>query len=158
MRWLGVDAGEARVGIAISDPDGRYAIPLEVVPANAAFPAIRAIVTREEIGGIVLGLPRLPSGDEGDAARMARKLGDRLERLGVPVEYEDETLTSQQAESVAGGTGSRRRPSDDIAASLILQQYLDRQRDRPADRANTSHVPVHDRERGEGGERPDAEA
>lgn len=127
MRWLGVDAGEARVGLAISDPDGRYAIPLEVVPANAAFPAIRAIVAREEIGGIVLGLPRLPSGDEGDAARMARKLGDRLERLGVPVEYEDETLTSQQAESVAGGTGSRRRPSDDIAASLILQQYLDRQ-------------------------------
>ncbi len=127
MRWLGVDAGEARVGIAISDPAWRYAIPLEVVPANAAFPAIRAIVSREQVVGIVLGLARLPSGDEGDAARMARKLGARLARLGLPVEYEDETLTSQQAESVAGGTGSRRRPSDDIAASLILQQFLDRQ-------------------------------
>lgn len=158
MRWLGVDAGEARVGLAISDPDGRYAIPLEVVPANAAFPAIRAVVAREEIGGIVLGLPRLPSGDEGDAARMARKLGDRLERLGVPVEYEDETLTSQQAESVAGGTGSRRRPSDDIAASLILQQYLDRAADRPVERPNTSCAAGADPGRREGGERPDAEA
>jgi len=138
VRWLGVDAGEARVGIAISDPEGRYALPLEVVPANAAFPAIRAIASREQVVGIVLGLARLPSGDEGDAARMARKLGARLECLGVPVEYEDETLTSQQAESVAGGMGSRRRPSDDIAASLILQQFLDRQPARPAIRDDST--------------------
>jgi putative Holliday junction resolvase len=147
VRWLGVDAGEARVGLAISDPDGRYAIPLEVVPANAAFPAIRAIVAREGIGGIVLGLALLPSGEEGDAARMARRLGDRLARLGVPVEYEDETLTSQQAESFVGGTGSRGRPSDDIAASLILQQYLDR--------VATGRPPTGG---DEAGKRPDAEA
>ncbi|MGE3961339.1 MAG: Holliday junction resolvase RuvX [Dehalococcoidia bacterium] len=140
------------MGVAISDPDGRFAIPLEVVPANAAFPAIRAIVEREAVGGIVIGLPRLPSGDEGEAARMARRLGARLERLGVPVEYEDETLTShaaeaRQAESGAGGTGSRARPSDDIAASLILQQFLDRQTPRAAD------PPID-----AAGKRPDAEA
>ncbi len=151
-----MDAGEARVGIAISDPDGRFAIPLEVVPASAAFPAIRAIVQREHIAGIVLGLARLPSGDEGEAARMARRLGGRLERLGVPVEYEDETLTSHAAEawqaesgagSGTGGTGSRGRPSDDIAASLILQQFLDRQATRTADTPGD-----------EAGKRPDAEA
>lgn len=151
MRWLGVDAGEARVGIAISDPDGRYAIPLEVVPANAAFPAIRAIVTRELVGGIVVGLARLPSGDEGDAARMARRLGGRLERLGLPVEYEDETLTTQQADALAARSGGSGGPTDDIAASLILQQFLDR-RSVPSDGppASTSHD--------EAGGRPDAEA
>lgn len=124
MRWLGVDPGLARVGIAISDPAGRYAIPLEVVPASAAFPAIRAIAEREGIGGIVVGIARLPSGDEGDAARMARKLGERLRSaLALPVEYEDETLTSQQAERIKTGGA----PADDVAASLILQQFLDRQ-------------------------------
>ncbi len=128
MRWLGVDPGEARVGIAISDPDGRYALPLEVVPASAAFPAIRAIVAREDVTGVVVGLARLPSGDEGDAARMARRLGERLRNaLDVPVEYEDETLTSQEAERIAG----RGQATDDVAASLLLQQFLDR-RNAPA--------------------------
>ena len=150
MRWLGIDAGEARVGIAISDPEGRYAIPLEVVPANAAFPVIRAIVARESIVGIVLGLARLPSGDEGDAARMARRLGSRLERLGLPVEYEDETLTTQQADSVAARSGRVGRPTDDIAACLILQQFLDRRSDEMDGPTPASQD--------EAGERPDAEA
>lgn len=132
-RWLGVDPGEARVGLAISDPEGRYAVPLEVVGANVAFPAIRALTEREEIAGIVVGLARLPSGDEGDAAKMARRLGERLRRsLRLPVEYEDETLTSRQAESIAG----RSRPSDDVAASLLLQQFLDR-RNATAERPGT---------------------
>src|SRR5690606_18508921 len=112
---------------AISDPSGRYAIPLEVVPASAAFPAIRAVVERESVGGIVIGLARLPSGDEGEAAQMARRLGARLSRLRLPIEYEDETLTSQQAESMTRpGRDGRRAPADDVAASLILQQFLDR--------------------------------
>ncbi len=126
-RWLGIDPGGARVGLAISDPGGTYAIPLEVVSISAAFPAIRAIVTREGIGGLVIGLARLPSGDEGESAQLARRLGARLARLGLPIEYEDETLTSQQAEAMTrAGGASRRRPADDVAASLILQQFLDR--------------------------------
>jgi putative Holliday junction resolvase len=131
MRWLGVDPGEARVGLAISDPAGRYALPLEVVAASAAFPAIRAVAAREGVAGIVVGLARLPSGDEGDAARMARRLGERVRTaLAIPVEYEDETLTSQEAERLAG----RGRPSDDVAASILLQQFLDR-RNAPAEGA-----------------------
>lgn len=127
VRWLGIDPGDARIGLAISDPDGTYAIPLEVVKASVAFPAIRAIVMREGIGGLVIGLARLPSGDEGESAQLARRLGARLARLGLPIEYEDETLTSQQAESMArAGGASRRRSADDVAASLILQQFLDR--------------------------------
>ena len=125
MRWLGIDPGEARVGIAACDPDERIAVPIEVVPAAAAFPAIRSIAKREEIGGIVVGLPRLLGGEEGAAAAAARVLGERLRtRLALPVEYEDERLTSVAAER----STLSRRASDDLAAALLLQQFIDRRR------------------------------
>ncbi len=125
MRWLGIDPGEARVGIAACDPDERIAVPIEVVPAAAAFPAIRSIAKREEIGGIVVGLPRLLGGEEGAAAAAARALGERLRnRLALPVEYEDERLTSVAAERSTLSS----RASDDLAAALLLQQFIDRRR------------------------------
>ena len=125
MRWLGIDPGEARIGIAACDPDERIAVPIEVVPAAAAFPAIRSIARREEVGGIVVGLPLLLGGEEGAAAAAARALGERLSRrLDLPVEYEDERLTSVAAER---STASR-RASDDLAAALLLQQFIDRRR------------------------------
>ena len=80
MRWLGVDPGEARVGIAACDDEERVAVPLEVVPASAAFPAIRTIAGREEIGGIVVGLALSLDGTAGPQAMRARKLGDRIAR------------------------------------------------------------------------------
>jgi putative Holliday junction resolvase len=134
MRWLAVDAGMARVGLAICDPDERLAVPLEVVPAGVAFPAIRTIVSRDGVEGVVLGLPLTPRGVEEESARMARKLGERIERsLGLPVEYEDERFTSVEAERIdqrahdAHGPG-RRPSSDDLAAVLILEQFLARRR------------------------------
>ena len=130
MRWLGVDPGSVRVGLAACDPEERVAVPIEVVPATAAFPAIRAIVRREEIGGIVIGLPRTLEGVEGEAARAARKLGDRLARLELPIEYEDERLTSVAAERRAPPGES----ADDIAAALLLQQFIDRRRGQRARR------------------------
>ncbi|MFN8639057.1 MAG: Holliday junction resolvase RuvX [Dehalococcoidia bacterium] len=128
MRWLGIDPGGVRVGIAACDEDERVAVPLEVVPASAAFPAIRAIAAREGVGGIVLGLAVSLDGTEGPQAELARKLGTRLEReLGLPVEYEDERLTSTAAERDPLG-GRARGPRDHVAAALILQQVLDRRR------------------------------
>ncbi len=125
MRWLGIDPGEVRIGIAACDPDERIAVPIEIVPAAAAFPAIRSIAQREEIGGIVVGLPRLLGGEEGAAAAAARVLGERLRsRLDLPVEYEDERLTSVAAER----STPRNRASDDLAAALLLQQFIDRRR------------------------------
>jgi putative Holliday junction resolvase len=125
MRWLGVDFGEIRVGLAISDPDERMAVPLEIVASSAAFPAIRSIVERDYVRGIVIGLPLLPSGDEGETAVRARRLGDRIARLlDLPVEYEDERLTTVVAEQMT----MRRGPSDDLAATIMLQQFLDRRR------------------------------
>ena len=124
MRWLGVDSGSVRVGLAACDPEERVAVPIEIVPASAAFPAIRAIARREEIGGIVIGLPRTLEGVEGKAAQAARKLGARLVRLGLPVEYEDERLTTVAAERAM----PRGASVDDVAAALMLQQFIDRRR------------------------------
>ena len=139
MRWLGVDPGEARVGLAICDPDERVAVPLEVVPASAAVPAIRAIVKREAVGGIVIGLPLLPSGDEGDSAVMARRMGARLDRiLEVEVVYEDERLTTVAADARAREAGGRRRPTDDLAATVLLEQFLEQRRTTASCAARTS--------------------
>ncbi|MDA0301902.1 MAG: Holliday junction resolvase RuvX [Chloroflexi bacterium] len=129
MRWLAVDAGLARVGLAICDPDERIAVPLEVVPAGVAFPAIRTIVSRDGVQGVVVGLPLTPRGREETSAQMARKLGERIERvLGLPVEYEDERFTSVEAERLDTRPRDRRRSSDDLAAVLILEQFLARRR------------------------------
>jgi len=123
MRWLGVDPGEARVGIAACDPEERVAVALEVVPASAAFPAIRAIAQREEIGGIVVGLPISLDGVERAPAEAARKFGARLAKLGLPVEFEDERMSTVEA-----GVGRRGEARDDIAAAIVLQRFLDRRR------------------------------
>ncbi len=131
MRWLGVDTGGARVGLAICDPDERVVVPLEVVPAAVAFPAIRTIAARDSVEGIVIGLALTPRGLEEESAQRARRLGQRIERsLGLPVEYEDERYTSVEAERLAsehaGDGRGPRRPADDLAAVLILEQFLAR--------------------------------
>lgn len=123
MRWLGIDPGEARVGLAACDPEERVAVALEVVPASAAFPAIRAIAQREEIGGFVVGLPVSLDGVERAPAEAARKFGARLAKLGLPVEFEDERMSTVEA-----GEGRRGEARDDIAAAIVLQRFLDRRR------------------------------
>ncbi len=125
MRWLGIDPGGARVGIAACDEEERVAVPIEVVPASAAVPAIRSHAAREQVGGIVMGLPLSLDGSEGPSAVAARKLGERVRRvLGLPVEYEDERFTSV----AAGEPGRGGRPRDDIAAAILLQEFIDRRR------------------------------
>ncbi|MFL2646675.1 MAG: Holliday junction resolvase RuvX [Dehalococcoidia bacterium] len=130
MRWLGIDAGTVHVGLAISDAEEHIVVPLEIVPANVAFPAIRAIVLRENIQGIVVGLPLLPSGDEGYSVKVARKLGSKLEvDLGIAVYYEDETLTTEAVLSREPNINKKhKRRNDDLAATLILDQFLQKRR------------------------------
>lgn len=137
MRWLGVDYGSVRVGIAICDPDERLAVPYEIVPAAAAAPALRAIAAREGIGGFVVGLPLIADGAEGTMAEAARRFGERLRRMtGLPVEYADERYSTWEAEQRAG----RDRPADDLAATLILQAFLDARAVRSArDATNTPY-------------------
>ena len=125
MRWIGVDPGRTRVGIAICDDEERIAVPVEIVPASVAVPAIRTIALREQAYGVVIGLPMSLDGVERAPAVAARKLGERVRRvLGLKVEYEDERFTTIAAERAAG----RSRPSDDLAAAMLLQQFIDRRR------------------------------
>jgi putative holliday junction resolvase len=129
-RYLGVDYGTRRVGLAISDGLGLTARPLEVVARRDLEAELRKIVDEYRVDGIVVGLPTGLRGDEGESAEGARELGKEIERiLGVPVHYVDERFTSRMAESTLLESGMRRRERretvDKVAAAIILQTFLD---------------------------------
>ncbi len=132
-RLLAVDFGSVRIGLAISDPDRKLAFPLEVrrrqgTDADAAF--FRALIAREEVAGLVVGLPVHLDGREGTKAREARAFGAWLAaQTGLPVVFYDERFTTVEAESAlwqAGLTHKRRKERrDKVAAQILLQAYLD---------------------------------
>ena len=130
-RYLGVDFGTKRVGLALSDPLGLTAQPLDVVPRSEVVDRVRELVATESVGVLVMGLPTGLSGDEGASAQQARELGAELaEATGVAVEYVDERFTSRMAEAVLLESGMKRRDRkenvDKVAAAIFLQDYLDR--------------------------------
>jgi putative pre-16S rRNA nuclease len=130
---MAVDPGSRRVGVAVSDPTGTIAQPLTVVPAEPAATLVArlaALAREQEAGRLVVGLPRRMDGGQGPEALAARALADDLRRAtGLPVTLVDERLTSVAAERalLAGGASRarRRQLSDQVAAALILQSYLD---------------------------------
>ncbi len=132
-RILGVDPGEKRIGLAVSDPLGITAqgLPTLKVTSPADAPRLIAEVARRiDATGIVIGLPLNMDGTEGEQARRAYQLGARLEEETLlPVSFRDERLTSIQAEQVliAGDLRRERRKKeiDRISAQIILQCYLD---------------------------------
>ena len=136
MRRLALDVGEVRVGVAISDPDARVATPLSVLDAKGLRadprPLLR-LLDDYEVAEVVVGLPLSMDGSEGPQAEMVRGfVASVLDRAEVPVTFWDERLTSSEAERLmrsAGADGRARRGSvDKVAASLILQGYLDHAR------------------------------
>jgi putative Holliday junction resolvase len=129
---LGIDPGERRIGLAIADPETRFARPLEVIDARHADPAgrIAEIVADAGVSAVVVGRPVGLSGRAGAAVEaQARLVGALRERLEVPVEEFDERLTTVVAESAlrSGGASAtvRRRLRDAVAAQVLLQGYLD---------------------------------
>ncbi len=134
-RALGIDHGEARIGLAISDELGMLAHPLETVHLCEIADPVRhvaAIVERDQIGIIILGLPRNMNGTYGPAAEKVRAFAEQL-RLAVSVEVKlwDERLTSvaaQRSLHEAGRTVKNSRDViDQVAAQMILQGWLDGQ-------------------------------
>lgn len=136
MRALGLDIGEKRIGVAISDPSGTVATPLKVVATADALGdarVLRRFVDDYEVELIVIGLPLSLDGSEGPQAAQTRSIAERLVRsLDIPVEYHDERLSSTQAKRAmteAGVSDKAKRGSVDmVAASLFLQSYLDARR------------------------------
>ena len=137
-RVMGVDLGDVRVGIAVSDPDGRVATPSETmqVPQDALgdeASLVTMLADRARASAavrIVVGLPRDPSGRDGVAASRARRLAARLAtEVGLPVDLWDERFTTVEAERALKEQGldgrQRRRVIDQVAATLLLQSYLD---------------------------------
>lgn len=138
VRTLAIDHGRRRIGVAMSDPDGTIAQPLETLDGRRlreAVSRIAALVERHGIERIVVGLPVHMKGTEGEEARAARAFGESLARAtGVSVEYLDERWTTVEAERVLREAGvparKQRGRRDRIAAALILRTYLERTRRR----------------------------
>lgn len=133
-RTLGIDFGEKRIGLAISDPGGRFALPLTTLERRndrSALRQIAEIARQEGVGRFVLGEPVDLEGRRGEVAERVRRFGERLAGLtGLPVEWIDEALTSVEAAKrlrQAGGD-PRREPAkiDALAAQILLQDALDR--------------------------------
>ncbi|WP_244928415.1 Holliday junction resolvase RuvX [Nocardioides sp. W7] len=132
---IGIDPGDARIGVARSDPTGFLATPVETVRRGRGdLGRIAAIVTEHEAVEVVLGLPRSLSGREGPAAVKTREFAARLSRsvAPVPVRLVDERLTTVSAEAMLRDRGrkgaDRRAVVDQAAAVLILQHALDTER------------------------------
>jgi putative Holliday junction resolvase len=132
---LGLDPGDARIGVARSDPSGFLATPLETVRRGKGDLARIARLVRDEGAvEVVVGLPRSLSGREGPAAAKVRQFAQRLAvRVApVPVRLQDERLTTVSAEAMLRDRGKRgaerRAVVDQAAAVLILQHALDTER------------------------------
>ncbi len=134
-RALGIDHGDARIGLAISDELGMLAHPLETIALKeVADPVthIAAIVAREKIATIVLGLPRNMDGTYGPAAEKTRAFAEKLRTAcPCPVKLWDERLTTVAAQRSLHEAGRNVKQSrqviDQVAAQLILQGWLDSQ-------------------------------
>lgn len=132
---LGIDPGDARIGVARSDPSGFLATPVETVPRGEGdLDRIAAILAEEGAVEVVVGLPRSLSGGEGPAAVKVRGFAAELAArvAPVPVRLVDERLTTVSAEAALrsqGRKGAKRRAVvDQAAAVLILQHALDTER------------------------------
>ena len=136
MRILGIDYGDVRVGVAVSDPLGFTAQGLETIQnrgKKSVFEALTKICTEYAVGEIVIGLPINMNGTIGPQAKAIMDLIPELETvLKVPVKTWDERLSSRQVERfmLEGGLSRQKRKdnSDRLAATLILQTYMESKR------------------------------
>ena len=134
MRAVGVDLGEKRIGVAISDSDATLATPYEVLIRSGSrehdHAKIRAIVEEVEAEILGVGLPLSLDGAEGKAAVNARKEAELLQQvLAIPVTMHDERLTTVEAERMLQEQGldaaERRKIVDKVAAAIILQAWME---------------------------------
>lgn len=137
MRSLGLDIGDKRIGVALSDPEGILASPFTIIDyedEGSAISAITDIINEQRVGRVVVGLPRSLGGTLGRQAEKVKNFTQKLsEQIEIPVEYRDERLTTVMAERLkraSGGKKTREKArSDAQAAALILQGYLDESRE-----------------------------
>jgi putative Holliday junction resolvase len=136
MRVLGIDFGERRIGLAVSDPTGTLASPLPTLKRRAGkrppLAALSEIVRDNDVEAIVVGLPLTLEGGDSDWTQAVRNVAKALgERTGLPVHLIDERLTSVRAEKAVRSLGLPKKKREEkervdaAAAVLILQAWLD---------------------------------
>jgi len=138
MRYLALDYGTRRLGLALCDPAETIVSPLAclTVPSagyHALWPRLKDLVTTHQVGEIVVGLPLNMDGSEGDQARLTRRFAQELQHtLNLPVHLHDERLSSHAADGLLADAAftprQRRQRRDMLAACDILNDFLDRRR------------------------------
>lgn len=136
MRMLGLDVGDRRIGVALSDPLGLTAQRLTVLERRnvaADVEAVGTLVRQHQVGVIIVGLPLMLSGAQGSQAKKVQGFVEALRRrLPMSIHLIDERMTTVQGERALVETGTSRRKRkqviDQVAAQLILQQFLDTRR------------------------------
>ncbi|KAF1262891.1 Holliday junction resolvase RuvX [Streptococcus agalactiae] len=137
MRIMGLDVGSKTVGVAISDPLGFTAQGLEIIKideesGNFGFDRLAELVKEYKVDKFVVGLPKNMNNTSGPRVEASQAYGYKITELfNLPVEYQDERLTTVQAERMLVeqadiSRGKRKKVIDKLAAQLILQNYLDR--------------------------------
>jgi putative Holliday junction resolvase len=131
LRLIGLDVGERRVGVAMSDPLGRTAQPYETISRDeGSIGRLAELVSNNDVEAVVVGLPLLMDGREGEQARRSLEFAGELEAaIDVPVHLVDERLTTSEADNILRGgrfkKGGKREASDRVAAAIILRAYMD---------------------------------
>lgn len=128
-RVVAIDFGLKRCGLALSN--GNLALPWTTVDPRSVIPTIQK--RKEEIGSIIIGLPLLMNGTKAEMAKIVEAFAKDIESsLQIPVIFVDERLSSKHAESALRETGQNRKArsakTDEVAATLLLQSYLERQK------------------------------
>ena len=137
MRIMGLDVGSKTVGVAISDPLGFTAQGLEIIQIDEVkgqfgFERLKELVDQYKVDKFVVGLPKNMNNTSGPRVEASQAYGDQLmELFGLPVDYQDERLTTVAAERMLIeqadiSRNKRKKVIDKLAAQLILQNYLDR--------------------------------
>ena len=137
MRVMGLDVGSKTVGVAISDPLGFTAQGVEIIKINEeakefGFDRLGELVKEYQVDKFVVGLPKNMNNTEGPRVESSKAYGDKIKEIfNLPVDYQDERLTTVQAERMLVeqadvSRDKRKKVIDKLAAQLILQNYLDR--------------------------------
>ncbi len=135
MRYLGLDLGSRTLGIAISDKSGLIARSMKIIRHNEDYDGlilqVKEIVEEEKVDAIVLGYPKNMNNTIGPKGKLSEEFQQKLiEYINIPVYLQDERLSTKEATDILimGNTSRKKRKKviDSMAATIILQSYLDR--------------------------------
>ncbi|MCH3911998.1 MAG: Holliday junction resolvase RuvX [Limosilactobacillus oris] len=138
MRLLGLDVGSKTVGIAVSDPLGWTAQAVEIIPIDEdeevfGLDRVAELVDKEQVAGFVLGLPKNMNNTKGPRVAASKHYGELLQERfpQIPIDFQDERLTTVEAhrmlvEEADISRAKQKKVIDEVAATFILQSYLDR--------------------------------